>query len=197
MATQDSRQQEIRIQQLFSTMQAAERNKDVDPIAYKRARIAYHRAAEGEGWIAMEEASLLAEAEQTTSLWKTKYAALQGLRDTHQTNVDIVRGAETAQTSVGDDFKYAVGELRRLVARDQDEMVLTAREAYLRAAQYGPPSWALYVVDGLIVVLLIYGIYVMYSRFGVRWAATGALIAHQDSIMAQRSYMQYLRQQLS
>ena len=178
-------------------MQAAERNKDVDPIAYKRARIAYHRAAEGEGWIATEESSLRAEAEQTTSMWKSKYVALQGLRDTHQTNIDIVRGAETAQSSLGEDFKYAVGELKRLVARDQDATLLTAREAYLRAAQYGPPSWSMYVLDGLIVLLLVYGIYTLYSKFGVRWAATGALIAHQDAILAQRSYMDYLRQQLS
>jgi hypothetical protein len=197
MANQDSRQQEIRIQQLFSTMQAAERNKDIDPIAYKRARIAYYRAAQGEGWIATEESSLRNEAAQTTAMWKSKYISLQGLRDTHQTNLDIVRGAETRQSSLGEDFKYAVGELKRLVARDEDASVLTEREAYLRAVQYGPPSWSMYVLDALIVLLLVYGIYILYSKFGVRWAATGALIAQQDALLAQRSYMNYLRQQLS
>jgi len=197
MANQDSRQREIRIQQLFSTMQAAERNKDIDPFAYKRARIAYHRAAEGEAWIAKEQASLRKEAEQTTAIWKNKYVALQGLRDTHRTNLDIVRGAETSQASLGDDFKYAVGELKRLVSRDQDASLLTEREAYLRAVQYGPPSWSIYVLDGLIVLLLFYAIYVLYARFGVRWAATSALIAQQDAMLAQRSYMSYLRQQLS
>jgi len=194
MANQDSRQQEIRIQQLFSTMQAAERNKDIDPIAYKRARIAYFRETQGESWIATEEASLGNEADQTIGIWKNKYMALQGLRDTHQTNLDIVRGSETRQNVMSDDLKYAVGELKRLISKDSDTSALTAREAYLQTIQYGPPSWGIYVLDGLIVFLLLYAIYKLYTFFGPRWAATGALINFEEAQNAQREFAAYLRQ---
>ena len=190
-------QKEIRIQQLFSNMQAAERNKDVDPIAYQKARIAYYRLAQGEGWMATEEASLGTRADQTIAVWRNQYTALQGLRATHQTNLDIVRGAETKQSGFGDDFKYAVGELKRIVQHDKESSLLTAREAYLRQVQYGPPGWALYVLDGLIVFLLLYAIYAMYSKFGVRLAATNALIAHEHAIQSQRDLMASLRKQLS
>jgi hypothetical protein len=178
-------------------MQAAERNKDIDPIAYKKARIAYFRETQGESWIATEEASLGKEADQTTATWKNRYTALQGLRDTHRTNLDIVRGSETSQNAIGDDLKYAVDELKRLVAKDSDAAALTEREAYLQTVQYGPPSWGLYVLDGLIVLLLLYAIYKIYSYFGPRWAATGAVIAYQDALDAQRRFSGYLRQYLS
>lgn len=197
MANPDSRQQEIRIQQLFNAMQAAERNKDIDPIAYKKARIAYFRETQGEGWIATEESSLGREADQTTAIWKNKYDALQGLRSTNQTNLDIVRGSETRQNVMSDDLKYAVGELKRLVAKDADASMLTARQAYLQTVQYGPPSWGLYVLDGLIVFLLLYAIYKIYTYFGPRWAATGAVIAYQDALDAQKTFATYLRQYLS
>lgn len=175
-------------------MQAAERNKDIDPIAYKRARIAYFRETQGESWIATEEASLGNEADQTIGIWKNKYMALQGLRDTHQTNLDIVRGSETRQNVMSDDLKYAVGELKRLISKDSDTSALTAREAYLQTIQYGPPSWGIYVLDGLIVFLLLYAIYKLYTFFGPRWAATGALINFEEAQNAQREFAAYLRQ---
>lgn len=190
-------QKEVRIQQLFSNMQAAERNKDIDPIAYQKARIAYYRLSQGESWIAKEEASLGIQADQKIAVWRNQYTALQGLRTTHQTNLDIVRGAETKQSGFGDDFKYAVGELKRIVQNDKDASLLTAREAYLRQVQYGPPGWALYTLDGLIIILLLYAIYSAYSRFGIRWSATGALIANQRAMVSQRKFVESMREQLS
>jgi hypothetical protein len=190
-------EREIRIQQLFSTMQSAQRNKDIDPIAYRRARIAYHRESEGEAWIASEQESLREEAKEMTAIWKNQYTALQGLRDTHRTNLDIVRGAEAKQITTGSDFKYAVGELKRLVEKDKDATILTEREAYLRTIQYGPPSWAVYVLDGIIVLLLVLMIYMVYIRFGARWTATSALINYQKLFTTQKTLAASLREQLS
>lgn len=190
-------EQEIRIQQLYSAMQAAERNKDLDPVAYWRARIAYYRESEGEAWIGTEEARLGTEADTLTSTWSSQYTALQGLRTTHQTNLDIVRGAETKQADFGDDFKYAVGELQRLIQKDKDSSALIAREAYLHQVEYGPPDWAVYVMDGLIVLLLLLAIWMLYERFGVRWTATSALINYQELKNTQRTLAESLRQQLS
>jgi len=188
---------EIRIQQLFSTMQSAERNKDIDPIAYRRARIAYYRESEGETWIAGEEAALRVQAKQMTSMWKNQYTGLQGLRDTNRTNLDIVRGSEAKQITTGNDFKYAVGELKKLVEKDKDATILTEREAYLRKVQYGPPSWAVYVLDGMIVLFLLLMIYMAYIRFGARWTATSALINYQRLFTTQKTLAASLRQQLS
>lgn len=190
-------EREIRIQQLFSTMQSAERNKDIDPIAYRRARIAYHREAEGESWIAGEEASLRVEAKQITDIWKNQYTGLQGLRGTNQSNLDIVRGSEAKQIITGDDFKYAVGELKRLVEKDKDATLLSEREAYLRTVQYGPPSWAVYALDGIMVLLLLLMIYMVYVRFGARWTATSALINYQRMLTTQKTLAASLREQLS
>jgi len=190
-------EREIRIQQLFRAMQAAERNKDIDPVAYRKARIAYYRESQGEGWIGTEEARLGTEANQYTSRWKSQYTALQGLRSTHQTNLDIVRGAETRQIGFSDDFKYAVGELQRLIQKDNDSTLLIAREAYLRQVQHGPPDWAVYVMDALIVLLLIIAIWMLYERFGVRWTATSALINYQELKNTQKELAASLRQQLS
>lgn len=190
-------EREIRIQQLYSAMQAAERNKDIDPVAYWRARIAYYRESEGEAWIGSEEARLGNEADQLTSTWSSQYTALQGLRTTHQTNLDIVRGAETQQVGFGDDFKYAVGELQRLIQKDNESSSLIAREAYLRKVQYGPPDWAVYVMDALIVILLLLAIWMLYQRFGVRWTATSALINYENLQTTQKELASSLRQQLS
>lgn len=190
-------EREIRIQQSFNKMQEAERNKDLNPAGYRKARIAYHRQAEGEGWIATEEARIRAEAKQTTQAWKNQYDALQGLRATHQTNLDIVRKSEVKQSGFEDDFKYAVGELKRLVEHDKDASILTARESYLRTVQLAPPNWAIYTMDGMIVLLLLLLIWMLYTRFALRWTATSALINYQSLLNTQKELAASLRQQLS
>ena len=190
-------EREIRIQQLFSSMQAAERNKDIDPVAYWRARIAYYRESEGEEWIGTEEARLGAAADEFTAGWHNQFTALQGLRSTHQTNLDIVRGGETKQSDFGDDFKYAVGELQRLIQKDKESSSLIARDAYLHQVEFGPPDWAIYVMDALIVILLLLAIWMLYQRFGVRWTATSALINYQNLQTTQKELASSLRQQLS
>jgi len=190
-------EREIRIQQLFNAMRAAERNKDVDPIGYQKARIAYYRLSEGEAWIATEEAKLQADAKKTTQSWKNEYTALQGLRATHQTNLDIVRKSEVKQTGFEDDFKYAVGELKRLVEQDKSASTLIERESYLRTVQLSPPSWAIYTMDAMIVILLLLLIWMLYTRFALRWTATSALINYQSLQNTQKELAASLRQQLS
>lgn len=174
----------VRVQQLFNDMQAAERDKDVDPVAYTKARIAYHTESEGQKWAAEEEARLGKEADATINGWKVQFDALKGLQDTHLTNLNIVRGATTQTDDLNDDLTFAVSELDRRIQGDEDSATLKSRNAYLLSGQTGPTPWVMNILDGMIVILLLYVIYLLYSYLAPRWALTGAIIAAQAQAKA-------------
>lgn len=170
---------EIQIQQLFEAMRTAERNKDMDPRGYVKARIAYYRASEGDEWLSNETERLRKEADATTSQWRSKYKTLQALRDSHRPNLDAVRVAETSQLGMQEDVSYAIQELKKLISADTDQALLKEREQYFRVVHHSIPPWVRTALDGIIVLLLFYAMYTAYSILGVRWSATSYLIARE------------------
>ena len=174
----------VRVQQLFNEMQTAERDKDLDPVAYTKARIAYNTETKGQSWIEEEEARLGKEADVTIAGWKVQYDALKGLQNTHLTNLNIVRGATQNQTELNDNLAFAVDELDKRIQGDEDSANLKARNAVLLSGAYGPTPWAMNILDGMIVLLLLYVIYLLYSYLSPRWALTGAIIAAQAQAKA-------------
>lgn len=180
-ATADQRQKEIQIQQLFLSMQNAERNKDVDPVAYQTARIAYNRAANGSKWMDEEQDKLRKEADIQLAQWRNQYKNLQLLRDTRRENLDAVRTAEASQDSLAEDLSYATTELKRLIQKDHDASLLKEREGSLRTSQAGLPPWAVTSLDALLVVLLLLAIWMLYGFLGQRWDAAYQLLAYQNA----------------
>lgn len=187
----------VRVQQLFNDMQAAERNKDLDPTAYAKARIAYYMETEGQSWVAKEEDRLGKEADVTINGWKVQYDALKGLQNTHLTNLNIVRGATQQQADLNDDLSFAVGELDKRIQGDEDSANLKSRNAYLLSGATGPTPWVMNILDGMIVLLLIYVIYLLYSYLAPRWALTGAIIAAQAQAKAANALRQAMGVNLS
>ena len=180
----------VRVQQLFNEMQDAERNKDIDPMAYTKARIAYNTETKGQSWIAEEEARLGKEADATIAGWKVQFDALKGLQNTHLTNLNIVRGATQQQAELDDDLSFAVNELDKRIQGDEDSANLKSRNAYLLSGQTGPTPWVMNILDGMIVLLLLYVIYLLYSYLAPRWALTGAIIAAQAQSKAANALRQ-------
>lgn len=190
---ESQRQKEIRIQQLFQAMQTAERSKDMDPAAYRKARVTYYRAAEGDQWIDTEIQKLTKEAREQTDQWMTRFEMLQGLRTSHRDNLDAVRAADVNQGSLHKDVQFAIRELRRLANKETDQKNVLSREAELRTINFGPASWVTTLFDALIVVLLLAAIYSLYSYLGPRWAAASAVIANERARLAQYSYLNAVR----
>jgi hypothetical protein len=180
----------VRVQQLFNDMQAAERDKDVDPIAYTKARIAYNTESNGQKWVAEEEERLGKDADVTINGWKVQYDALKGLQNTHLTNLNIVRGATQQTDELNDDLAFAVGELDRRIQGDEDSAILKSRNAFLLSGATGPTPWVMNILDGMIVLLLLYVIYLLYSYLAPRWALTGAIIAAQAQAKAANALRQ-------
>jgi hypothetical protein len=171
-------------------MQAAERDKDVDPIAYTKARIAYNTESNGQKWVAEEEERLGKDADVTINGWKVQYDALKGLQNTHLTNLNIVRGATQQTDELNDDLAFAVGELDRRIQGDEDSAILKSRNAFLLSGATGPTPWVMNILDGMIVLLLLYVIYLLYSYLAPRWALTGAIIAAQAQAKAANALRQ-------
>ena len=170
---------EIQIQQLFDAMRTAEKTKDMDPRGYTKARIAYLRASQGDQWLTQETNRLRKEADETIATWRTKYDTLQGLRNSHRTNLDAVRAAQDTQVGLQDDVSYAISELKKLIGKDQDDALLKEREAYFRTTYTGVPPWVITALDALIVVLMVYVLYSVYTILGPRWNISTYLLASQ------------------
>ena len=179
---------EIQIQQLFDAMRTAERTKDIDPQGYVKARLAYYRASEGDKWISNETDRLRKEASETTAKWRSKYTTLQSLRDAHRPNLDAVRAADASQVGMQKDVSYAMQELKKLIAHDTDEALLKEREAYFRVS-HSIPSWVPTTLDAIIVILLFYAIYAVYTILGPRWNASSYIIA-SERLKALRERLQ-------
>ena len=156
---------QVKIQQLFNDMRTAERNKDLDPTTYYKARAAYYLASEGDSWIKTETAKLEIEASVQTNSWLNQYKDLQALRDSHRDNLDAIRMAETNQASVQNNISYAVRELRKIIQNDEDTSTLANRKLALTTFSQGYPLWVLTVLDSLIVLLLIYACYKLYKLY--------------------------------
>lgn len=180
---------EIEIQQLFDAMRTAEKNKDMDPRGYVKARIAYYRAAEGDSWVTKETERLRAESGDMIATWRSKYNTLQSLRDSHRANLDAIRAADVAQVGLQDDVSYALQELRKLISSDKDQALLKEREAQLRVAEAQIPTWVPTALDAIIVLLLLYALYLVYSVVAPRWAASTYLIA-SERLKALRERLQ-------
>lgn len=180
---------EIQIQQLFDAMRTAEKNKDMDPRAYTKARIAYLRASQGDNWLDQETDKLRKEADETIATWRTKYTTLQDLRNSHRSNLDAVRAAQDTQVGMQNDVSYAISELKKLIGKDQDDTLLKEREAYFRTSYSGIPPWVITALDALIVVLMLYVLYSMYTILGPRWNISTYLMA-SERLKALRERLQ-------
>lgn len=193
----EQREKEIRAQQLFSDMKTAEAVKDMDPDMYRKARVAYYKATQGEKWMKEEEERLSAEADAQIREWLTTYNSLKSLRDSHRSNLDAVRSADTVQLSYRDDVSFAVNELKRLIGKDNDAKTLADREAMLRHGMFAPPSWLIYVLDALLIVVMLYVAYLLYAYLESIQIASNVGYAVRDISQAQKSYYQAVQRQLA
>lgn len=167
----------VRAEQLFRKMQEAEARKDIDPAAYRQARLDYLGASQGSDWMPKEENRLGKEADAKTKQWLSEFDTLQTLRKSQQPNLELVRAAGDKQVGLQTDVQYAIDSLRKRLSKASSDQYLNERLAYLKTNPWQTPRWLLTLFDGLIVVLLLYAIYVLYTTFGKRFFAASALAA--------------------
>lgn len=153
------------IQQAFSRMQAAETAKDIDPEAYRKARIAYYTLSKGDAWIEAEKARLGAEADKQIAQWQSQYDTLLTQRAAQRDNLELVRAAEDNQLGMLDDVEFAVDQLKRLVEKEKDKKNVDERLTQFSIRRFDPPGWLYTLLDAILAILLLYACYLLFTLY--------------------------------
>ena len=157
-------QRNKRLADLKTALNLATENKDTDPEAYERARIAYNTQLQGQGWLVGEKQRIAKqEVEPTLTKYNSQYGSLKAQQQT-QGVFKTLEDALTAQ--VGAD------EESNMFLKKQQMMERDAALRLDRLNQLGAPAgpltnWLGIGIDFLITILALVLLFLIFTKMNV------------------------------
>ena len=158
----------------FQRLQDAENARDQAPDAYQQARSTYYTLKEGETWKEREKERMLkAEVEPIARKYvETKTNAIRQYENQRKT-VDVVKGLKDNVLSLKDEMKYAADTFQEQLDKVKDA-INRERRGRVTETKVNIWDWVDFILNGAIVIALLYVIYVLYKKFGNRPAVPPA-----------------------
>lgn len=158
----------LKLRNAFQRLQEAENVRDKAPDAYQQARTNYYTLKEGETWKEREKERLLkAEVEPIAKRFlEAKTKTFQQYENQRKT-VDVVNGLKDTVLSMKDEMKYAATTFQDQLNKVKDAV---NREHRGRdpVTEVNIWDWVDFLLNGVIVVSLLYVIYLLYKKFVAR-----------------------------
>ena len=157
-------QRNKRLADLKTALNLATENKDTDPEAYERARIAYNTQLQGQGWLVGEKQRIAKqEVEPTLTKYNSQYGSLKAQQQT-QGVFKTLEDALTAQ--VGAD------EESNMFLKKQQMMERDAALRLDRLNQLGAPAgplinWLGIGIDFVITILALVLLFLIFTKMNV------------------------------
>jgi hypothetical protein len=157
-----------KLRDAFQRLQDAENVRDQAPDAYQQARSNYYTLKEGDKWLEREKERMLkAEVEPVVKkLVDTKTNALRQYESQRKT-VDVVNGLKDNVLSLKDEMKYAADTFQEQLDKVK-EAINRERRGRVTETKVSIWDWADFLLNGVIVISLLYVIYILYKKFAYR-----------------------------
>lgn len=159
---------EKKLKDAFVRLQEAENARDQAPDAYQQARSNYYTLKEGETWLEREKERLMkAEVQPIAQRFvETKQKALRQYENQRKT-VDVVNGLKDNVLSLKDEMKYAADTFQEQLDNVK-EAINRERRGRVTETKVSIWDWADFILNGAIVISLLYVIYILYKKFAYR-----------------------------
>lgn len=152
----------------FQRLQEAENARDQAPDAYQQARSTYYTLKEGETWAEREKERVLkAEVEPIAKQFEeSKAKALRQFENQRKT-VDVVNGLKDNVLSLKDEMKYAADTFQEQLDKVKDA-INRERRGRVTETKVSIWDWMDVILNGAIMVSLLYVIFILYKKFAAR-----------------------------
>lgn len=160
-----------KLKDAFQRLQDAENARDQAPDAYQQARSTYYTIKDGESWKEREKERMLkAEIEPAARRFEdVKTKALRQYESQKKT-VDVVNGLKDNVLSLKDEMKYAADTFQEQLDKVK-EAINRERRGRVTETKVSIWDWMDFILNGAIIVSLLYVIYLLVKKFAFRPAA--------------------------
>lgn len=157
-------QRNKRLADLKTALNLATENKDTDPEAYERARIAYNTQLQGQGWLVGEKQRI---AKQEVEPVLTKYNSQYGSLKAQQQTQGVFKTLEDALTAqVGAD-KQSNMFLKKQQMMERDAALRLDRLNQLGAPAGPLTNWLGIGIDFVITILALVLLFLIFTKMSV------------------------------
>lgn len=159
---------DVKLKNAFQRLQDAENVRDKAPNAYQQARTNYYTLKEGDKWKERERERLMkAEVEPIVNKFvETKSNALR-LFENQRKTVDVVNGLKDNVLSLKDEMKYAANTFQEQIDKVKDA-INRERRGRVTETKVSIWDWMDFILNGAIVLSLLYVIYLLFKKFAFR-----------------------------
>lgn len=160
-------QRQRQLDGLKLTLDQKEETQSTDPEGYEQARIAYYTALNGQGWLTDEQNRIAKdEIEPVISGYTTQYNDLNKQLKTNKVFANLASSIQSEQNEDQEDLRF----LKKQFQREKDQAdVLNRLTTITNTPVPGSSSnSALSIIADLSIVILgLFVIYMIYSKFSV------------------------------
>jgi len=159
---------DTKIGDAFQRLQDAENVRHQAPDAYRQARTNYYILKEGETWMEREKERVLkAEVDPLAKQFEeTRSKSLRQFENQRKT-VDVVKGLKDNVLSLKDEMKYAADTFQDQLDKVKDA-INRERRGRVTETKVSIWDWMDVILNGAIVISLLYVIYILYKKFAAR-----------------------------
>ena len=154
-------QRQKQLNGLKTALDTATTNKDSDPEAYEKARVAYYTLLEGNTWLATEKDSIAKqEIEPVLSQYSTQYNELKNRKK--QQDIFVNLAATLKNQEKGDEEELAF--LNNETGKEKVHTDVLNRLTELHGAPVPQFDWILYLLYFITGALALYVVYLIITK---------------------------------
>lgn len=159
-------QRQKQLDGLKLTLDQKEETQDTDPEGYEQARIAYYTALNGQGWLTEEQNRIAQdEIEPVLSNYTTQYNSLNNQIKTNKVFTNLAASLQTEQKEDENDLQFLKKQFQK--EKDQADVLNRLTSITNSASQTGSSNLLPILADFGIVILGLFVIYMIYSKFSI------------------------------
>jgi hypothetical protein len=164
----------LKLKNAFQRLMEAENVRDKAPGAYQQARTNYYTLKEGDTWKERERERILkADVEPIAKRFmEVKTKTFQQYENQRKT-VDVVNGLKDTVLSMKDEMKYAATTFQDQLNKVKDA-VNREHRGRDSVTEVNIWDWVDFILNGVIVISLMYVIYLLYKKFVARPPSSAA-----------------------
>lgn len=156
-------QQQKKLDGLKVTLDQKEETQDTDPEGYEQARIAYYTALNGQGWLTDEQNRIAKdEIEPVLSGYTTEFNSLNDQIKKNKVFSNLASSLQADQKEDAEDLRF----LKKQFQKEKDQADVLNRLTNLGNPQTSP-NYLPILADFGIVILGLFVIYMIYSKFDI------------------------------
>lgn len=156
-------QRQKQLDGLKLTLDQKEETQNTDPEGYEQARIAYYTALNGQGWLTEEQNRIAKdEVEPIVANYTNQFNSLNTQISTNKVFSNLASSIQNDQKEDEEDVRF----LKKQFQKEKDQADVLNRLTTLANAPHQSNSLSI-LVDIAIVILALFTIYMIYSKFSV------------------------------